>query len=229
MSSSTFVLVHGAWHGSWAWTALTEEFDRRGIQWLTLDLPSSHDTANGTADLDSDVDTVVSVAQFAGPVTLVGHSYGGAVVTEAAGRLENACALVYVAALIPTIGQSTTEVSRLASARTDLDDAMVVEGPWLRLDPQRAASALYGDCSSDTAAAAIRLLGRQTIASFRSRRTSPDRLVTRRYIRCTRDQAISPSLQTLMAASCDSVVDIASDHSPFLSHPGECADAILDF
>ncbi len=226
MSSPTYVLVHGAWHGAWVWNALTQEFNQRGIEWVTVDLPSSHDDVRGSADLQRDADAVVSRTP-AGAVTLVGHSYGGAVITEAAARLTNVSSMVYVAAIIPSIGQSATDVSRLVSARTDLDDAMSVDGAWLRLDPERAINALYGECPTDVATSAVKQLRRQTIASLRAKRMSPDRLVARRYIRCTRDRAISLELQTLMAETCDSVLDMASDHSPFLSHPVECADAIV--
>lgn len=227
MTEPTYVLVHGAWHGAWSWQLLTEEFDKRGLGWCTLELPSSHDNGDGMSDLQSDVDAVASVAGLNRPVVLVGHSYAGAVIAEASGHMANVIGLVFVAALIPTVGQSATDVSRLGGVRTDLDAAMVVDGPRIRLDPSLAAAALYGDCESIVAKDAVTRLGSQTIASFRSKRATPDRALLRHYIRCTNDRAVDPSLQTLMAATCDTVIDLASDHSPFLSHPSACADAIV--
>ncbi len=229
MSVPTYVLVHGAWHGAWSWKSLTAEFDRRTVPWLALDLPSSHDEQDGSSDLQTDVAAVVAVAQSVGPVVLVGHSYGGAVVAEAAGRLAEVSAVVFVAAIIPTVGQCVTDVSRLVPGRTALDEAISVDGPWLRLDPLRAMDALYGDCDPAAAEQAVHQLRAQTIASFRAQRTTPDGSASRRYIRCTGDRAVHPSLQTLMAATCDATVDLVSDHSPFLSHPKACADAILSW
>lgn len=227
MSEPTYVLVHGAWHGAWSWRLLTNEFDRRGVVWRTLDLPSAHDLGDGTSDLESDVEAVCTVAKDEGPVVLVGHSYAGAVIAEASGRLTNVAGLVFIAALIPAVAQSATDVSRLGGIRTDLDAAMVVDGGRLRLDPLKVARALYGDCDDRVASDAVARLGTQTLASFRSRRITPDANVTRHYIRCTKDRAIDPSLQTLMAEVCHTSIDLASDHSPFLSHVTECADAIV--
>ena len=226
MTEPTYVLVHGAWHGAWSWRLLTEEFDRRSVAWRTLELPSSHDDGDGTSDLGSDVQAVVSAVDFDGPTVLVGHSYAGAVIAEASGQLDKLVGLVFIAALIPTIGQSATDVSRLGGVRTELDAAMTVDGPRLRLDPSLARSALYGDCQESVATDAVSRLGSQTIASFRSKREYPDAAARRHYIRCTNDRAIDPTLQLLMASSCDTTIEIASDHSPFLSHPEICADAV---
>ena len=228
MSAHTYLLVHGAWHGAWSWRLLTEEFDRRGVAWRTVELPSSHDDGDGTIDLAADVRAVVAAANLAGPTVLVGHSYAGAVIAEASSELASVSGLVFIAALIPTPGQSATDVSRLGGVRTDLDTAMVVDGPRLRLDPALARAALYGDCDESIANDATANLGTQTIASFRARRANPDVAVARHYIRCTQDRAIDPSLQALLASTCDTSVDLASDHSPFLSHPGICTDAILN-
>ena len=227
MTEPTYVLVHGAWHGAWSWRLLTDEFDRRGVAWRTVDLPSSHDHRDGTSDLNDDVRAVVSAVGPDEPAVLVGHSYAGAVVAEASGHLATVTGLVFIAALIPSVGQSATDVSRLGD-RTDLDAAMVVDGPRLRLEPSMATAALYGDCDALVAADAVSQLGSQTIASFRSKRVNPDRAVASHYIRCTHDRAIDPALQTLMASTCDSMVDLASDHCPFLSHPKICADAIVN-
>ena len=228
MSEPTYLLVHGAWHGAWSWRLLAEEFDRRGVAWRTVELPSAHDEGDGTSDLAADVRAVIAAAELAGPSVLVGHSYAGGVIAEASSQLPSVSGLVFIAALIPALGQSATDVSRLGGVRTELDSAIVVDGPRLRLDPTLARSALYGDCDESIANDATSRLGAQTIASFRAKRANPDVAVKRHYIRCTQDRAIDPSLQALLASACDTTVDLASDHSPFLSHPGFCADAILD-
>ena len=228
MTEPTYVLVHGAWHGAWSWRPITEEFDRRGAAWRTLELPSSHDNGDGTSDLQSDVQAVISATDPDEQTVLVGHSYAGAVIAEASDHLANVIGLVFIAALIPTVGQSATDVSRLGGVRTDLDAAMVVDGPRLRLDPSLARSALYGDCDDHVASESLSRLGSQTIASFRSKRVNPDGSAPRHYIRCTLDRAIDPTLQVMMASMCDTTVDLASDHSPFLSHPQICADAIVN-
>jgi len=224
--TATYVLVHGAWCGAWTWDSLTAEFDRRGVSWRTLDLPSSHDT-EGTADLSSDADAVVSAARVDGPVVVVGHSYGGAVVAEAASRIPQLAGLVFVAALVPGPGESATEASRAVRVRTELDDAVVLDEPFLRLDEGRSASALFGECRALDQQRAVSLLGRQTLASFRQPRHEPDPATPRLYVLCEHDRAIDPSVQEVMAQRCDAVVRLSSDHSPFLSHVTETADALI--
>jgi pimeloyl-ACP methyl ester carboxylesterase len=223
----TYVLVHGAWHGAWCWRDVGGELDRRGLAWRALDLPSAHDTAEGTSDLVDDAAAVAAIAGELGPVVLVGHSYGGVVIAEAAASVDQLTELVFVAALIPRPGQSATDASRELEVRTALDEAVVVDGPLLRIDPERASAAFYGDCSSVDQAWAIDHLGSQTLASLRFARRAPDPSVTRRYILCERDRAVDPSFQELMSRRCDDVIRLGSDHSPFLSHAVECVDAIV--
>ncbi len=225
-AAATYVLVHGAWHGPWAWETMTPLLDERGIPWIAPSLPSAHDDVAGTADLAADAAAVVHAARDRGPVVLVGHSYGGVVITEAAASLE-VTELAYIAALVPRIGESATDCSRRVRTRTLLDEAMRVEGPWLALDPDAAVAALYGHLDAGTAAREVIRLGRQTLVSFRSPRHAPDIGAPRRYLRCTDDRAIDPQLQVLMSQECGDVVDLASDHSPFRSHVEACVAFVL--
>ena len=227
MSEPTFILVHGAWHGSWCWREVGRELDRRHIAWRAVDLPSARNDAAGLRDLESDAAEVVRSADVSGPVILVGHSYAGAVISEAAARVTSLVELVFLAALIPAVGQSATDVSREVGVRTLLDEAMMVDGEFIRLDPSRAPSALYHQCSTDTKAWASAQLSRQSLASFRAIRRAPETKIPCRYLLCRDDRAIDPSLQERMSQSCHDVTELMSDHSPFLSHPVACADFIV--
>lgn len=226
MPEPTYVLVHGAWHGAWCWRDVAAEFDRRRVPWRAVDLPSSRDP-EGVRDLRDDAAAVVALADVGGPVVLVGHSYGGAVIAEAASRVASLAGLVYLAALVPRPGQSATDASREVRVRTALDDATVVDGPLLRVRADGAAAAFYGDCSHTDQEWAVAQLSSQTLASFRCPRQEDDPPTPRRYVLCERDRAIDPSLQQVMSGRCDEVIRLASDHSPFLSHSSECVSAIL--
>ena len=227
MPQPTFILVHGAWHGAWCWRDLTHELDQRSAAWRALDLPSSHGDDAGTDDLESDAAAVARLATVGGPVVLVGHSYGGAVISEAASRIDHLVGLVYLAALRPKVGQSASEAARVVPVRTAMDDGLKVDGPFVRLGGDDAATSLYLECSPEVQAWAIPQLVRQTLASFRSRRTTPDADVPSRYVLCSNDRALDPSLQGEMAKGCGEVIELSSDHSPYLSHPGQCAELIL--
>jgi pimeloyl-ACP methyl ester carboxylesterase len=96
----TIVLVHGAWADSSSWSGVIERLQRYGF---TVVAP-----ANPLRDLQSDSTYISSVvAQIQGPVVLVGHSYGGMVISNAAIGNPNVKALVYVSAFIPDQNEST--------------------------------------------------------------------------------------------------------------------------
>lgn len=228
MTSPTMILIHGAWGGAWCWRDLGLELDRRGVTWQAVNLPSSRTGVDPSTNLRDDADTVrATVATVEGPVVLVGHSYGGAVVTEVASELTTLQRIIYVAALVPLKDQSPTETSREIRTRTLLDEAIEVDGEYLTLNPTRAIAALYDDCTQEIAQWAISNLTTQTITSFRARRSSDDASSPSLYIRCSKDHAIDPALQEIMAARCDAAITLESGHSPFLSQPSILCDALL--
>ena len=98
MSQPAVVLVHGFWGGAAHWSRVIVELDRRGFR-------SLHAVENPLTSLADDARrTQQMVKQIDGPVLLVGHSYGGAVITEA-GDLPNVVGLVYIAAFAPDAGE----------------------------------------------------------------------------------------------------------------------------
>jgi pimeloyl-ACP methyl ester carboxylesterase len=227
MSEATYILVHGAWGGAWTWRDVGKELSRRELPWTALDLPSATRGAHPNTYLADDGREVIEIAKLDGPVVLVGHSYGGAVITEAAEQIPNLERLVYVAALIPTLGQSASEAKMEVDIMTRLDDAIERDGEFLTLNPLLAHAALYQDCKEKVAAWAVSQLTPQTLASFRSPRSSFDVDAPSRYILCTDDNALDPTLQKVMAERCTEVVTLESDHSPFLSRPGVLTDLLV--
>jgi pimeloyl-ACP methyl ester carboxylesterase len=227
MSQATYILVHGGWGGAWTWRDVGKELTRRDLPWTALDLPSSTRGAHPNTYLADDAREVIEVAKLDGPVVLVGHSYGGAVITEAADHVPNLERLVYIAALVPALGQSASEAKAEVDIMTRLDDAIERDGELLVLNPLLAHAALYQDCKEKVAAWAVSQLTPQTIASFRSPRSSFDVDAPSRYILCTDDNAIDPTLQKVMAERCTELVTLESDHSPFLSRPGVLTDLLV--
>jgi len=116
-------------------------------------------------------------------------------------------------------GASATSTIREVPIKTLLDEAIEVDGGYLRLNHERAPLALYNSCSTDIAKWATANLSTQTMTSFRANRTSADRDVPTLYVKCTLDRAVDPALQDLMATRCDESVTLISDHSPMLSRP----------
>jgi pimeloyl-ACP methyl ester carboxylesterase len=225
LSAPTFLFVHGAWHGSWVWQRVGDILDERGAAWSSVNLPSSS-RGDPSVDLTSDVFELRRSVRDLGPVVLVAHSYAGVVVAEAAPRISHLRGIVYLAALVPRPGQSASDVTREYASRSPLDAAIYRDEGLLRLDPLLAAPALYGDCDEQTRQWAINKVSAQSLASFRSVRTSENIAVATTYVMCERDQSLSPEVQYQVAQRCDDIVTMDSDHSPFLSHPQELVDLL---
>ncbi len=225
MATPTYLLVHGAWHGAWCWRRLGDVLDQRSIRWATVDLPSGAGD-DPAIDMTRDVAALREAATGLGPLVVVAHSYGGAVLAEAAPRLDELRGLVYVAALVPRPGQTASDVTGEYGLRSPLDETIRRDEGMLRLDPGPAALALYGDCDQATRDWAIGQVGTQTMASFRTPRTSENLSVISTYVICRRDQALLPEVQHEVAQRCDDVMTIDSDHSPFLSHPHNFGDLL---
>ena len=103
------VLVHGFWGGAAHWAKAIVELKRR-------DYASLHAVENPLTSLSDDAErTQKMVRQLDGPVLLVGHSYGGAVITQA-GDLPNVVGLVYVAAFAPDAGESLAQIGEWNAA-----------------------------------------------------------------------------------------------------------------
>ncbi len=234
MSSRLVILVHGAWHGAWCWAPLQTELDRRGVPSLAVDLPGHGSTGSTFTDLHGDAQAVIEVidAQAAlgrtGPI-LVGHSYGGAVITEVAARRSDLAHLVYLAAFALEKGESVMsaltamprrDVGLSAAMRPGADGTST-------LDPTSAIAALYGSCDPVVATAAVARLSAQPMATMVQPVTgSPLATIPSTYVVCAQDDAVHPDHQRIMAERCRDIVTFDTDHSPFVSMPVETADLL---
>src|SRR3954453_22440485 len=105
--SPTVVLVHGAWHGPWAWNEVEGQLSDLGIDVVTVDLPSVGEDTSALGGLQEDADAVrEAIDGVAGPVVVVAHSYGGAPTTQGAAGAENVAHIVYLTAFMLDEGES---------------------------------------------------------------------------------------------------------------------------
>jgi len=143
----TVVLVHGAFADSSSWNGVVERLQAKGVQVTAAVNPLrgiSHDSAYVASVL----------AQIPGPVLAVGHSYGGAVITNAATGAQNVLGLVYVAAFAPEEGETLLEVeggsrdsvllSALVPHQYPTDGGTATE---LSIDPAKVREAFASDLS----------------------------------------------------------------------------------
>lgn len=141
---TTFVLVHGAWHGGWCWVRVAERLRAAGHAVFAPTLTGVADRAHMLAPTVSlqthirDIAGLLAWEELRG-VVLVGHSYGGMVITGAADRVaDRVSTLVYVDALVPKHGQSAFDLRTAEANAITLEKVRTRGGGW-RIPPTTAA------------------------------------------------------------------------------------------
>lgn len=236
MGAKPLLLVHGAWHGAWCWEPAVAALTERGIPAVAIDLPGHGDDAGGLSDLHGDAERVRrALDEFDEPVVLVGHSYGGVVITEA-GVHPGASELVFLASFNLDSGESAMSAAIAQSEAAALDhsdrpDALghthVAADGTSTIDSEGARILFYNDCSDEVADWAVARLGRFPMANLSQ---TPGAVAWRHrpstYAVCTLDNIVHPDLQRILARRADHVVEWPTGHSPFLSRPDLVADLL---
>jgi len=215
------VIVHGAWVDGTSWREVIALLHVKGVNVIAVQNPLSA--------LEDDVDAVSRVIKRQPrPVVLVGHGYGGTVITQA-GEHPNVAALVYIAACAPDIGESTTDVEKYGPSSPVVSRFEVDGGGFLYLPLAVVQECLAHDLSEAEvrvlAAAqppirASALLDRVTRAAWRNKPSW--------YAVTEEDRIFAPALQRAIAARIEArVLSLRAGHLPFLSKPQETAEAIL--
>jgi pimeloyl-ACP methyl ester carboxylesterase len=234
-----FVLVHGAFGGTWAWGRVAPLLRDAGHEAEVVELPGAGSDPTPVAEITLSAygQRICTVLGDGSPALLVGQSMGGMAITQAAARCpEKVAALAYVAAFLPQEGESLLDLAGSPEGTGDMVQSnMVVEGdpPVARMPVEAAAEALYHCATPEQAAWAAQQLGPQPVAPFtHPLEVGDDRAafdaLPRAYVTCLQDRAIRPPLQRLMytRAGCDPVIELDTDHSPWLSRTSDIAAAL---
>jgi len=210
----SIVLVHGAFVDASGWKAVYDILTHDGYEVLIVQNP--------TVTLEGDVAATRRViAAATKPVLLVGHSYGGAVITEA-GADPKVRSLAYVSALAPDVGESVFELATRPAPEGGPPLLPPSDG-FILVDPAKFPSAFAPDADPSLARfmAAAQVpwgLGavqrKLTTAAWRDKPVS--------WMLTTEDHMVPPSIQRFMAARAKAnIVEIKSSHAVMLSHPRE--------
>lgn len=223
-SKPTVVLVHGSWADASSWSEV--------IARLTHDGFTVRAVPNELRSLSGDAAVVRAFLQtIAGPVVLVAHSYGGAVITNAATGLENVVALVYVNAFAPAEGESAFQLAGPDSALAVPDPTSVFDLVPAALPPT-AESAVYLKESAVFGPFAAGLGRDEKTLVYATQRpaafgalTEPSgdpawRTIPSWYVLGLKDQIIPPAAQRAMAERAGSTVtEYGAGHLGLLSEP----------
>jgi pimeloyl-ACP methyl ester carboxylesterase len=219
--SKTVVLVHGAWHGAWCWDKVVALLTEQGVAVETFDLPMT--------SYEDDVATTKAVLdRVDGEVVLCGHSYGGAVITNA-GHHPKVAHLVYLTAFACDADESPSATAPEANLpATDLAAALVIDDDGnATITPELVVATFYHDCDPADAEDAVRRLRPAHMSCFVTPVGPPAWKDTpSTYVVCTEARASHPALHRHMAARCNSTIDLDTAHSPFLNRPDAVAELL---
>jgi pimeloyl-ACP methyl ester carboxylesterase len=231
----TVVLVHGAWADSSSWSPVSTELQREGFTVLAPPNPL-RGVASDAAYLSSFL-----AQRTNGPVVLVGHSYGGVVITNAAVDAANVVALVYVNAFIPDVGETVLDILSGSGSALDVPD------PTRVLDIAGYPGAPAGDAEAFLKPVAVHqwfaqdlpAADRWLIATGQrplalSANVTPTMSTAWSHIPSwavvgTEDKVIPPATQRSMAERAGSTISVVvGSHVSMLSHPHITVAAILE-
>jgi pimeloyl-ACP methyl ester carboxylesterase len=225
----TIVLVHGAFADASGFGAVTDRLQRRGYTVIS--------PANPLRGPASDAASVASVLEtIHGPIVLVAHSYGGAVITEAASQVGNVKALVYLNALALDEGESNFDIT--GRFPNDFIGALLprpftqpdgTQGTDFYVDPARFRSLFAPDVPARLAARMATAQRPISLAAGQEKSTAPAwKTIPSWYLIGRQDKVISPDAQRFMAKRAGShTIAIDSSHVSYISHPATTARLIL--
>jgi pimeloyl-ACP methyl ester carboxylesterase len=227
----TIVLVHGGWADSSGWNAELAALSDLGYPVIA--------PANPLRGLTSDADYIRSVLRtIDGPIVLVGHSYGGAVITNAARGVPNVKALVYIAAFAPAEGDTLASLVTKNPGTYITPDALTErpyplpdgsEGIDLYIKAENFRDAFAGDLPRTTTRLMQATQRPFSVAAFTEPSGPPAwTTVPSWYLVATDDHAIPPKTQWFMAERAGaSTASVKASHVPMMSQPDATTRLIL--
>ncbi|MEV6025902.1 alpha/beta hydrolase [Streptomyces sp. NPDC052036] len=225
----TVVLVHGAFADASSWNGVVERLQRQGY---TVVAP-----ANPLRGLYTDSAYIASVLKsIKGPIVLVGHSYGGAVISSAAAGNTQVRSLVFVSALVPDKGESGMSLagrfpSELASALRSVPYRAGggESGTDLYLQPDKLHRVFAADLPERTARVLAATQRPASTAAFSERaKEAAWRTIPSWFLVAKQDMTINPAQERFEAQRAGShTVEINSSHVAMISHPDAVTDLVL--
>ena len=236
------VLVHGAWHGAWCWAALQSEFDLRGIASLAIDLPGHGASIEPYGDLYGDAAALSALlAKHERQIVLVGHSYGGAVITNV--HSPNVEALVYVAAFAPAQGEpvmlnldpirfpGSQLLPPVLQVKVVENDPTGIAGRNLDgyIDPGRFHDVFAQDVPDATVAGMIAHQKSAALVANLEPTADPSWASTPSWAMVAQnDRVIPAAAERFMATRAGArITEVSASHAVLVSQPGAVADLVV--
>jgi pimeloyl-ACP methyl ester carboxylesterase len=226
----TIVLIHGAFADASSWSAVVERLQRQGHRVLAPALP--------LRGLASDASYIRSVLDsVGGPIVLVGHSYGGSVISQSAAECPRVKALVYIAAFVPDVGESALELtnrypgSTLAQATTTQSYPLPGGGTGEELIIRKDLFREQFSAGVPVPTAQVMAAGQRpiTLAALQEKATAAAwKKIPSWYLVATEDRNIPPAAEQWMAERAGArTTTVRAPHAVAVSDPAPVTDLIL--
>jgi pimeloyl-ACP methyl ester carboxylesterase len=215
------VLVHGAFADGSGFNALYDILSKKGYKVTVVQNPLS----SLAADVEA---TTAALDRQDGPAILVGHSYGGSVITEA-GNHKNVAALVYLAAFQPDKGESALDWAQSMPSAPENGILPPDDKGVLYYDQAKYHAGFCADIPKEKADFMYASQGRFFAQAIAAKITNPAWKVKPSYgIVATEDKSILPEIQRKMYKRANAkITEIKASHVPFISQPQAVADVII--
>jgi pimeloyl-ACP methyl ester carboxylesterase len=224
MTKPSIVLVHGFWGGAAHWAKVIVQLSRMGYDSVSA-------VENPLTSLADDAErTRKMIAQQKGPVLLVGHSYGGAVITEA-GNQPNVVGLVYIAAFAPDAGESLLDVGQGFPAPPGVANAAPDSDGFVWINPAKFRESFCQDLSADEALVMAVTQKAPVGSTFASKVTAPAwKSKPSWYQISSEDRMIAPENEKRMAErmGAKKIITLNASHASLASMPVEVFSLIDD-
>ena len=215
------MLVHGAWADGSCWSKVILLLQAKGYTVTAAQIPLT--------SLENDVEvTRRLLSEQTEPTVLVGHSYGGAVITGAATATPQVKALVYITAFGLDEGESLESLSNQGAPAPGAAAIQPDAHGFLWINRDKFHTSFAGDVTANEAAVMAAVQKPLNFAAFSGKETVPAwKTVPSWYLLCTNDQMIPPPAQEFLAKRMNATTrSVPSSHCPFMSHPESVADII---
>ena len=219
----TVVLVHAAWADASSWNKVIPPLQRRGMQVVAVQIPLT--------SLSDDIATVRRILKrVSGPVVLVGHSYGGAVITAAGSGDPNVRALVYIAAMAPDEGETVGELLHRAAPHASAPVLVPDKDALLWMSAKGFADAVAHGSFADDALLMAATQKPIAIKCIEEQMTKPAwKEKPSSFLVAARDRMIAPQTQRFMAHRTGGHVhEVEVDHTPLASAPDQVVAIITE-
>lgn len=222
INDKNIVLVHGAWVDGSSWSDVIPILQNAGHKVIAVQLPL-HSIADDVATVKRAIDLV------GGPAILVGHSYGGFVITNAGYNNPNVTGLVYIAAFAPDEGQSLS--SFVDPAKFPEDFLIIDKGGFAYINPKLFHDSFAHDVNSTEANTMAIVQKPPNFSPMLGEKSGPPawKQLPTWYQISENDRLIPPDAQRLFAKQMNATtISLPSSHASPVSHPNEVAQLILN-